>query len=169
MFTCSGLEGNPCWANELRPLNPFVSTWFPDSSVAGDGPFPRCWQPLNNKRGVRGRPPNPQGSEALLLRPNQLRFMLGWIYRVVSGWMDLGKTLTRAVCLLSTQLLPMDGATAAGGSREPAANGSKPEEQLDPSRSKELPSQLAASFHFSRLFCISSSNCSLVPTFFCRK
>ena len=82
--------------------------------------------------------------------------------------MDLGKTLTRAVCLLSTQLLPMDGATAAGGSREPAANGSKPEEQqFDPSRSKELPSQLAVSFHFSKLFCISSSNCSLVPAFFC--
>lgn len=82
--------------------------------------------------------------------------------------MDLGKTLTRAVCLLSTQLLPMDGATAAGGSSEPAANGSKPEEQqFDPSRSKELPSQLAASFHFSKLFCISSSNGSLVPAFFC--
>jgi hypothetical protein len=53
------------------------------------------------------------------------------------------------VCLLSTQLLPMDGAAAAGGSREPAANGSKPEEQqFDPSRSKgALSSQLAASFH----------------------
>ena len=77
MFTCSGLEGNLCWANELRPLNPFVSTCFPDSGVVGDEPFPRCWQPLNNKRRVRGRPPNPQGSEALLLHPNQLPSLVG--------------------------------------------------------------------------------------------
>ncbi|XP_066393939.1 uncharacterized protein [Miscanthus floridulus] len=48
----------------------------------------------------------------------------------------------------------MDGATAAGGSREPAANGSKPEEQqFDPSRMigivkrKALVKDLATAYH----------------------
>ncbi|TVU10571.1 hypothetical protein EJB05_44112, partial [Eragrostis curvula] len=52
------------------------------------------------------------------------------------------------------KLLPMDGAAEAGGSREPAANGAKPEEkQFDPSRMigiikrKALIKELAAAYH----------------------
>jgi hypothetical protein len=47
----------------------------------------------------------------------------------------------------------MDGAAAIGGSVEPVANGAKkPEEQhFDPSRSKELPSDVPL-LRFCRLF-----------------
>ncbi|CAN6179932.1 unnamed protein product, partial [Urochloa humidicola] len=90
-------------------------------------PFLRRRRPRNNRRSGRGRPPNPQGSEAPLLRSSRLPFLL----------------------------LPMDGAAAAaGGSGEPAANGSKSEgKQFDPSRMigiikrKALIKDLAAAYH----------------------